>query len=401
MTLRSTVNTIPEALDSQITSLSHLLANLPSSLPLLLPDSTYHFQLNPEDIKEEGYGYALNRRLELAFQTTSSQTSGHIVLRERGPCFHNLIKVLQTTAQNLTAQDHSFYVEQWIERITAAATKAGATAPSTKQNFVINLTSNDENKSPGHSAPSTAAPTTPFAFMSSTQVSKPCTLFDFGVKQVTREEYDAQQTEFAQTYSKVTDQKVAEEARARAKKKEHELQLNRDRQVRHREKVKNTRGVGQKVKDAVLGYDTGSAAISNLAKTSRPGKNWKDKRNGKNGGATQCRHERMNWYHPFLWVHINSVAPRLNWSPQLIVQTLQARSPELFGSLHCGTVSKWIVKGEKRWTEQTLKNVECRSVLSRSRGVGVLTSYLDVVAEIKEKLQGYRTSGIPISRLVT
>ncbi|KAJ3831306.1 hypothetical protein F5878DRAFT_647754 [Lentinula raphanica] len=315
MTSKSTVNTIPEALDSQITSLSHLLANLPSSLPLSLPDSTYHFQLDPEDIKEEGYGYALNWRLELAFKTTSSQTSGHIVLRECGPCFHNLIKVLQTTAQNLSAQDHSFYVEQWIERITAAATKAGATAPSTKQKYInensssyldtslkrprnaithshpssiIDLTSNDENKSPGHSTPLTAAPTTPFASMSSTQVSKLCTLFNFGVKQVTREEYDAQQAEFAQTYSKVTDQKVAEEARARAKKKEHELQLNCDRQAHHWEKVKNTRCVGQKVKDAVLGYDTGSAAISDLAKTSRPGKNWKDKRNGKNGGAAQC-----------------------------------------------------------------------------------------------------------------
>ncbi|KAJ3730036.1 hypothetical protein DFJ43DRAFT_963250, partial [Lentinula guzmanii] len=67
---------------------------------------------------------------------------------------------------------------------------------------------------------------------------------------------------------------------------------------------------------------------------------------------------------------------------------------------HRGTVSKWIVKGGKRWTTQTLENVQRCSALSQSGRVGVLEPYPDVVEEIKDNLRGYRTSGIPISRLV-
>ncbi|KAJ3730037.1 hypothetical protein DFJ43DRAFT_965324, partial [Lentinula guzmanii] len=100
---------------------------------------------------------------------------------------------------------------------------------------------------------------------------------------------------------KTAEQKRAQEAKARTRQKEHELELNRLRQAQHQNKVKNAKNTGVQVREAILGYDKSSTSVSNVAKMSRPEKNWKDKRNGKNGGTVQRRHERVNWYHPFLW----------------------------------------------------------------------------------------------------
>ncbi|KAJ3990871.1 hypothetical protein F5050DRAFT_1880346 [Lentinula boryana] len=437
---------IPEALSSRLDYLAILFSNLPSHLPLSSPSSNYQFFLGPEDVNEEGYGYALNRRLELAFQTSSSGTSGRIVFKERGPCFDDLLELFRTTAKQLSASDCAFYIERWVERIIVAATEATASSPTSKRKHAdsnseepstkkprkipqappsspINLNSDDDEDLPPHPSipPSASTSSTTrripsasstsssaFTSMSSHQPpnvssqgpSRQHTLFDFGIKQVTYEEYNQQQVEFAQAYSKTAEQKRAQEAKARTRQKEHELELNRLRQAQHRKKVKNAKSTGVQVREAILGYDKSSTLVSDVAKMSRPEKNWKDKRNGKNGGTVQCRHERVNWYHPFLWVHIARVAPRVNWSPNLIVTTLRANVPELFSSLHRGTISKWIVKGGKGWTTQTLENVQRRSALSRSGRVGVLEPYPDVVEEIKDNLRGYRTSGIPISRLV-
>ncbi|KAJ7866901.1 hypothetical protein B0H13DRAFT_1636391, partial [Mycena leptocephala] len=66
------------------------------------------------------------------------------------------------------------------------------------------------------------------------------------------------------------------------------------------------------------------------------------------------------------------------------------------------TLWKWIVKGEKRFTDATLKNVFNRRTLVGSGRVGVLARYPEVSNEIVTTLRGLRTAGcvvnVPIAR---
>ena len=128
---------------------------------------------------------------------------------------------------------------------------------------------------------------------------------------------------------------------------------------------------------------------------------WKAKRNGKHGGVVQRPHSCVNWYHPFLWTHINQMAPRAGWLPHFIVVILQHENPSLFSTLHRGTVGKWLSKNNnRRWLTATLKNVERQHALAGTGRVGVLSPYPEVVAEVKTKLKDLGTSGIFINCLL-
>lgn len=153
----------------------------------------------------------------------------------------------------------------------------------------------------------------------------------------------------------------------------------------------------------VLGHETPAAGIPNLsdpAELSRPSKAWKKGRNGKLKGTIQNRHSRTNWYHPYLWVHINTVAPRVAWSPTFIVSMLQQDHPNLFAKLHRGTVLKWISKKGKKWSKKTIENVARRSVLARTGRVGILSPHPEIVEEVTSQLKGLRLSGVPVNVLL-
>ncbi|KAF9471568.1 hypothetical protein BDN70DRAFT_819834, partial [Pholiota conissans] len=142
--------------------------------------------------------------------------------------------------------------------------------------------------------------------------------------------------------------------------------------------------------------------MPDLAGISHPdGHHWKSKRNGKNGGVLQKKHQRVNWYHPFLWTHIDRVAPQVAWSPHYIVATLQGQYPALFAGLHRGTVAKWLSKNNRRrWSTATLQNVERRHALAGSGRAGILTQHPELIGEIKTRLQDLRNSGVWINRLL-
>ena len=135
------------------------------------------------------------------------------------------------------------------------------------------------------------------------------------------------------------------------------------------------------------------------AELSRPGSDWKNQRNGTRGGAEQGRHQRTNWYHPFLWIPIDKAARRAGWSAKTTVAILQRELPELFSQLNRGTVHKWFMKGGKGWSETTLANVKRRHALAGSGQVGILAKYPDIVEEFKTALLGLRTSGVAVSVL--
>ena len=71
--------------------------------------------------------------------------------------------------------------------------------------------------------------------------------------------------------------------------------------------------------------------ISEHAEVSRPGEDWKLTQNGQRGGAKQSKYKYTNWYHPFLWIHIDEAAKKVGWSVQAIANGLQLDHPCLFG----------------------------------------------------------------------
>ncbi|KAJ6522817.1 hypothetical protein DFH09DRAFT_809744, partial [Mycena vulgaris] len=85
---------------------------------------------------------------------------------------------------------------------------------------------------------------------------------------------------------------------------------------------------------------------------------------------------------------------------------LRQSHPQLFDApgsrIHRATLWKWIVPGEKRFTDAALRNVQNRRTLAGSGRVGVLAKHPEVIAEIVKTLWGLRTSGcvvnIPIAR---
>ncbi|KIM38062.1 hypothetical protein M413DRAFT_13027 [Hebeloma cylindrosporum] len=233
-------------------------------------------------------------------------------------------------------------------------------------------------------------------------------ILDFASK-TTLSEFRKQQDKITEKYG--TDPKVEkeqkqrrEEMRAEKKREQGRLRQQHFRERQRKAESKLGGGVGKKAKDLVLGQGIGSSSATiNLAEISRPeGQTWKVKRTGKKGGVLQKRHQRVNWYHPLLWTHINRVAPKASWSPKYIVLTLQGQYPDLFGKLHRGTVVKWLSKNDRRrWSTATQKNVERRHTLAGSGRAGILTKHPELVDEIKRNLQQLRDSGVWINRLLT
>ncbi|KAK7043426.1 hypothetical protein R3P38DRAFT_3440427 [Favolaschia claudopus] len=231
------------------------------------------------------------------------------------------------------------------------------------------------------------------------------TLFQFGAKKLGREEANLQwKRQVAESREKMAAaalrEKEAKEERVQEKK-----DLNRERQQRFRDRKKAQSGnVTKKAKAMVLGTQKRTLAEDvNVAEVSRPeGMKWKAGRTGKKNGVIHKRHQRVNWYHPFLWSAIDAVAPHVGWSPTMIVKALQRKSPDIYGRLNKGTVQKWISKSGWRWSTRTQKNVARRHALAGTgRRVGVLSPYPELVTTIKTKLEDLRKSGVSVGRLLT
>jgi len=127
---------------------------------------------------------------------------------------------------------------------------------------------------------------------------------------------------------------------------------------------------------------------------------WKKERNGKHGGIKQAYHKCTNWYHPFLWAHIDTAVKKYNWSAHRMVNALKQEQPILFSHLNKGTVSKWIDRSQYQWSKATLHNVKQRHAPSGSGNPKLLSHYSLMQQEIIERLIGLRKSGLPINVIV-
>ena len=124
-----------------------------------------------------------------------------------------------------------------------------------------------------------------------------------------------------------------------------------------------------------------------FAELSCPESKWINLWNGKRGGTKQVQHTRVNWYHVFLWPHIDKAARKLFWSPSSIANRLQLDHPKLFCNINKGTISKWIDKTSKRdWSETTKSNVKRYHALAGSGRIGILGKCPEVANEIVKQL---------------
>ncbi|KAF8169877.1 hypothetical protein K438DRAFT_1983003 [Mycena galopus ATCC 62051] len=139
---------------------------------------------------------------------------------------------------------------------------------------------------------------------------------------------------------------------------------------------------------AAVGWDTDVADLSRPAT-----QGWKKHRNGMQGSVVQnVPSQRVFWFHSFLWNLIEAALRRAGWSSAQAVTALQRSHPHLFDSdtsrLHCGTLHKWIVNGERRFTDAALQNISnCRSLVGTGRA-GILAAHPEIVASIVETLTG-------------
>ncbi|KAJ2925554.1 hypothetical protein H1R20_g11541, partial [Candolleomyces eurysporus] len=253
---------------------------------------------------------------------------------------------------------------------------------------------------PGHTPPSFFV-----------QQTKQAMLFQFGAKKVSAEEAHQQTKRVTEMLGTDYGAWLIREARRKKARREREKETNRLRQQRfctkhQAEKAMETPASLTMTREVVLTDSSGSVAISssivdNLAALSQPGENWKQGQNGKKKRVVQEKHQRINWFNPFLWAIIDRIAPCVAFSPQLLVLHLNLKWPMFFKRLHKGTVSKWMVKLPVRgWSEKTLWKVEAGASLKRSGCVGVLTLYPAIVEEVKGQLQGLRDAGVTVDRLL-
>ncbi|GLB39952.1 hypothetical protein LshimejAT787_0704620 [Lyophyllum shimeji] len=232
------------------------------------------------------------------------------------------------------------------------------------------------------------------------------TLFDLGCKRVSKEEAEAQQKRVTAMLGVDTEKLRVENEDRKEMKKEHKRELARIRQQRCRDRKRAAGGSqGCQVKARLLGVDAGRGEVSpsllaDLPELSRPHSTWKQQRNGKKGGVVKEKASRVDWFNPFLFSSIARIAPRVCFSPTMIVRHLQREQPTLYRRLHKSVVARWISKSKKDWSKRTKAKIAAGHTLKGSGRVGVLTPYPEIVDEVKKQLKGLRDSGITIDRLL-
>ncbi|KAJ7474603.1 hypothetical protein B0H11DRAFT_2235977 [Mycena galericulata] len=128
------------------------------------------------------------------------------------------------------------------------------------------------------------------------------TLFQFGAKKLGPAEAESRRKRHAAEAREKCLAATEAEKMQKVLAVERQKDNNRERQQRWRDRKKLTGdSVAKKAKTAILIAEPKPASTLNVAEMSRPkGMNWKGERTGTENGVIQKRHQRVNWYHPFL-----------------------------------------------------------------------------------------------------
>ncbi|KAG1802170.1 uncharacterized protein HD556DRAFT_1304341 [Suillus plorans] len=382
---------------SRIEHLGRLLKNLPQSLPLDPPNSSYDFGLDTEMVEEEGVWFAFNRNLEVCFETHKLGRSGTITFRERGRRYEALVGMFKETVKKLAKDsEHDFLREVWLERLINAAQQQGA--KDLRQTGVggtkrpapeIHISAVDEHPkkcSKASHSPHTDARLSTVNVDSNSEGHESDLELNVQCKHVTIRMIENPRPSTLPVVIDLqkTKQMSFKEETLKAAREQRKKNLATERQRRRRERIKATQPKGKKAQknvNEVLRAESQTSSLStmDLAKLSRPDSDWKDQRTGKN----------------------EQIAPKVGWSAQTIASRLAQDQPSLFSHLNKGTVQKWLDKETKRgWSPVTIQNVKRRHALAGSGQTGVLAKYPAVMKEITDTLRGLRTSGVPVSVVV-
>jgi hypothetical protein len=432
----------PQALVSRIDHLRDLLCNLPSALPENPTHSLYNFSIDPEILKDGGHFSAVSHALEVSFETHLLRLQNRtIIFTERGNRLETLVKFLKTGVKHMSPGERTTFQEAWLERLITAAVDSGAKSgkkrkaavqatsenvddvPVAKKPKTVAVIDVDDDSEPEdvpsitQTLPPTATPSMsarPSTF-STTVVGNPKqrTLGSFGWQKAKPGEVSAYWSKAREGGAERREKELAAKQRKAENQQQRERDLARVRKQRQREReqkgkaAKEPRSKAKRNATTVLmqGADTiahGSSAIPDVASLSRPTtQGWKKHRVGTQGGAVQKQAQRVFWFDPFLWAIIEPTVRRCGWSAEATVKELHRSHPILFdgpnNKLHRATLWKWIVKGEKRFTDAALRNIASRRSLAGSGRTGILMPHPEIVEEIVKTLKGLRVSGCVVN----
>ncbi|KAJ3745113.1 hypothetical protein DFH05DRAFT_1460002 [Lentinula detonsa] len=399
----------PQHLIDKLNLLHTLLTHLPASLPLSPASSSYHFVLSNDNIEDRGVFGAVSRCLEICF---GQRRDGIITFTERGPRTESLVSMLKEALTKMSQGDCDAFEDAWLNRLIEGAQNSGARLPKRKQiesaetgklpalkklkTAVADIDADNENLSVHHASQEIMHTTLPKPLTRSSLFQPPklkqSTLF-FTKDTRTEEEKHAAMLHQMKKAEEAQKEVEAQAEQKRVKKLDKKRKQGREHQQRYRNRRKglvesdsNSDGSSESEEPA----QTSQRAVSDLAA-------WRDLRNGTQGGETKLEAKRVNWFHPLLWPAINQAMRRAGWSSQGAVDILQRERPELYSSLHRGTIHRWKKEGENDWSERTWAKIMNRHALVASGRAGALTKFPDLISEIKSALEGLRTSGLVVN----
>jgi hypothetical protein len=208
--------------------------------------------------------------------------------------------------------------------------------------------------------------------------------------------------------------KIKEQEAEEKKARERDLAKLRKRRQRERQKQDEEGDIPDENNAALVLMRSAKAAlketqIPDVASLSRPQtQGWKQHRTGTLGGVVRGPTKKVFWFHPFLFALIQAALIQYDWSPSKTVEYLKRTYPALFNSpnsrLNKGTLWKWLVPKQHRFTDAGLLKISTRRSLAGSGRTGILAPYPETVEAIVKTLKGLRISGcvvnVPIARSV-
>ncbi|KAJ7905213.1 hypothetical protein B0H13DRAFT_1881222 [Mycena leptocephala] len=437
----------PQELISRITHLHNLLCNLPESLPENPAHSLYQFHFDNDRLEMGGYFAAAGHALEVSFETHLLRIQGRpILFTERGCRHDDLQKFLKKAVKGMSPGERVTFQEAWIERLITAAMASGAKIPPRKRkpdvpDADINprpakkatapIVVDDREITASSSTMLATLPSVPSGASASTQARqlvgnpKQRALDSFGWKKAEPGEIQRYWSKVVEAGSERCEEilKIKEQEAEEKKARERDLAKLRKRRQRERQKQEEDVMIWTLSKEGDIPDENNAALvlmrsvkaasketqIPDVASLSRPQtQGWKQHQTGTLGGVVRGPTKKVFWFHPFLFALIQAALIRYDWSPSKTVEYLKRTHPALFNSpnsrLNKGTLWKWLVPKQHRFTDTALLKISTRRSLTGSGRTGILAPYPETVEAIVKMLKGLRTSGcvvnVPIARSV-
>ncbi|KAJ3754400.1 hypothetical protein EV360DRAFT_73735 [Lentinula raphanica] len=365
------------------------------------------------EVSQEKYVSALLSDKEFKDPNARERALQQQIDWERGEHLESMVDMLKGAVEQMTDGDRKAFDKAWLERLITSATDMGARVPKRTQDDTTDSEKPAAKKLNQHmsSLPWTQTQVVTTSWPAKALLAPKLKQAKLSFIKDTRNE-EEKQADHQHRIQRDIELQAEREAKAAAEKKEkkdHEQELARNRQQRRRQKLHNARDTSQDNSDSDADDNEPNQAQeaassdpimtqADLATISRPGyEKWRATWNGTWGGKKREKATRTNWFHPFLWAGIDAAMSKANWSCEDAVKIVHCERPELYAKLTRRVIWKWKIQGKNAWTEKTKAKVEEGHGLAGSGQAGALTKYPGLVQQIKDTLQGLRTTGLVVN----